>query len=208
MIKISGTEKNISEKLEGTIKGIGKRTLDEKLGLYKQLGIIIDNAYIWQCAILWDIARCAEHGKTVDAVKEAASALGIAYRTAARKVQIWKTFYQDPEKDYVCQKSSYIFDENKNPETWFRICLESDDPVSTMMMAQKRFLEETSEGNKYIASRFKEEVCSYKRAMPTDEWPEDVTLMIAKAQDLCSADSDIRVTTKESRTQITITIRR
>jgi hypothetical protein len=151
----------VAEQCERIVNTLQNCEFDTKIEIYRQLDEVSQISYRWQCAILWTIRESAPHGESggeEGILTEAAKNLGISYRTAMRKAQIWETFYQDPEQQNLTSpKRLWVFDELNNTESWFRLALMCENPEKAAEQAESRIEEARSTGGAYTPKMMKKD---------------------------------------------------
>jgi hypothetical protein len=157
--KTSMLASSVAEQCSMIMNTLEKCEFETRLEIYKQLDEIVQISYRWKCAILWSIRESAPHGKSHQILTESAKELGITYRTALRKAQIWDMFYQESKTGVLSPpKRHYVFDELPNTESWFRIALESEDPEKAILEAESKFEENRSSGGTYTPKMMKKDL--------------------------------------------------
>jgi hypothetical protein len=170
--------------IETSIRKIKNTTLNHKVSLYKDIQLIVDRSFRWQCAIVWAHIADAPHGKKRKACLEIAESIGKSERTTQRKQNIWKVFYQDDTKPYPCADRSYSMETMHNAESWFRIALEYDDPIDAIRYGEHRLQESDEEGLPYSVKQFKSELDIMHSKNPDKPWPKKVKEYLKLAEDL------------------------
>jgi len=147
-----------SEQCEAVIQYLHKCEFESKLEIYRQMVQVDQTSFLWKCAIMWSIREETPYGAGKKPLTEAARELGMSYRTAQRKAQIWDKFYQNPESTSLSlPKRHYIFETLKNSETWYRLALMTEEPETTLIEADKKFEEASTTGGSYTPKNMKED---------------------------------------------------
>jgi hypothetical protein len=117
-----------------------------------------------QLAVLAEGFYRIENGgvEGTQAKKQLAQDFGISASYAYRKVQIWKTFWQDPSVENRVEPNGnhWVFQDLTSGYIWFNTAMKADDPIAAIEMAQEKWEEAKGDPDipDYTPSMFAREI--------------------------------------------------
>lgn len=106
------------------------------------------------------IKQNVPHGEQKEVLTQLAKDFGVKAERVYQKVQLWKTFYQNPETTDKVDPSdnSYVFDQLPGGEAYFRVALETHSPIEAIREAENKYLGGMQVGTTYTVNNFRDDL--------------------------------------------------